>query len=230
MLRKFVVYEGDYQDHYIPNINQLENANPAGYYNHRFDAFQHIWNNGGRYSDIVLVQDFILQSGDLVLINKGSGNNIMAEQEYQEFSGISDTVHWNNIVGRPLTFPPASHQHNFSDINNVPDFIIRTQLDNAIQGANNYTDNAISDAKLNTQFWLPAVSLFDELPVPPSIDRTYLCRVNSVNNVYQHVPGDEWRLYSENTDFVTNEELAESLKNTVGDINNVLQTILDGGS
>ena len=73
------------------------------------------------------------------------------------------------------------------------------EFNNIVENIYSYIKNVVS----GTQFWLPAVSTFAQLPTPPSQTRSYLCRVTTENNVYQFTSGDtQWRLYSENTDFL----------------------------
>ena len=81
----------------------------------------------------------------------------------------------------------------------------------ALTEAKKYADDAVTDAVTASQLWLPAVANFIDLPTPPNDNHTYLCRVNSENNVYQHVHGDIWRLYSENTDFVDENQLSDAI-------------------
>ena len=104
-------------------------------------------------------------------------------------SGV--TAQWKSDTDAELT-RLEDDKADKSDIPDVSDF-----------ATEQYVDNEISGAVTATQFWLPAVELVTDLPTPPSDTRSYLCRVKRENNVYQHIPDDEWRLYSENTDFLS---------------------------
>jgi hypothetical protein len=75
------------------------------------------------------------------------------------------------------------------------------------------TDKKISDAITAGQLWLPAVDTVADLPNVPDMTKTYLCRVVNDNDVYQRVAGSasSWELYSSNTDYVDNTELAAAL-------------------
>ena len=80
---------------------------------------------------------------------------------------------------------------------------------------------SIKDDITASQIWLSAVEEEAELPsaygTPAEFIRTktYLCRVTSENNVYQCVAretGDpEWLLYSHNTDYIDEQELAAAI-------------------
>jgi hypothetical protein len=81
-------------------------------------------------------------------------------------------------------------------------------------------DEAIAEAKLAVQKWLPAVQTKTALPDPASItDRTitYLCRVTNDptaanNGVWQLLTdGTAWTRYSDNLDFVDETELAAQM-------------------
>lgn len=83
----------------------------------------------------------------------------------------------------------------------------------ALTDAKDYTDEKIADTVAAAQTWLPAVRNFADLPTVTDTTKTYLCRVISTNNVYQRVAGQTaWDLYSENTDYIDEEELAEAIQ------------------
>jgi 5-hydroxyisourate hydrolase-like protein (transthyretin family) len=80
--------------------------------------------------------------------------------------------------------------------------------------------DAIQEAVLSIQKWLPAVTTVDLLPTPPDIDHTWLCRVTETNTVYQCVQGQtDWEPYSSNTDYVDELELDNAVSNLVLQIN-----------
>lgn len=83
----------------------------------------------------------------------------------------------------------------------------------ALADAQDYTDEQIANTVAAAQTWLPSVTAFSDLPTPTDTTKTYLCRVTSENNVYQCVAGQTtWELYSENTDYVDEDELAAAVQ------------------
>jgi hypothetical protein len=82
---------------------------------------------------------------------------------------------------------------------------------------------AIAEAKLAIQKWLPAVNAKSELPNPSTLspDVNYLCRVindttPANNGVWQFIAGaDEWTYFSDNLDFVDEAELQMALADKV---------------
>ncbi|GHV39057.1 hypothetical protein FACS189490_02020 [Clostridia bacterium] len=95
----------------------------------------------------------------------------------------------------------------------------------AVTAANAYTDEQISDTVAASQTWLPSVSIMDDLPTVTDTTKTYLCRVTSTNNVYQCVAGQtEWALYSSNTDYIDETELADTLTGYVAKTQTVSAT------
>ena len=92
--------------------------------------------------------------------------------------------------------------------------------DDNLATAKNYTDGEIANAERSKQIWLPAVQTLEELEaITPQHSDTvnYLCRVmNDVikenNGVWQWVAGaTAWTYFSDNLDFVDDEELEEAL-------------------
>jgi hypothetical protein len=76
-------------------------------------------------------------------------------------------------------------------------------------------DEKIADTVAASQTWLPAVAEAGDLPAEvPDTNRTYLCRVTALNNVYQRVAGEgsAWALYSSNTDYIDETELAAAVE------------------
>ena len=78
---------------------------------------------------------------------------------------------------------------------------------------------AIASAQLDTQTWLPSVATFTDLPDPASLPAgvNYLCRVmtdptTSNNGVWQRIANTtEWTYFSDNLDFVDEDELTTKL-------------------
>jgi hypothetical protein len=83
------------------------------------------------------------------------------------------------------------------------------------------TAEAIANAQLSTQTWLPAVETYLLLPVVPNPDQVYLCRVlhdpdTTKNGVYQWIPAagttaGQWDLFGDNVDFIDETELEAAL-------------------
>ncbi len=83
----------------------------------------------------------------------------------------------------------------------------------ALTEAKDYTDKKIADTVAATQTWLPAVDKEADLPSITDTSKTYLCRVTKENNVYQCVAGQtSWEVYSDNTDYIDEQELADAIK------------------
>lgn len=94
-----------------------------------------------------------------------------------------------------------------------------------LQAAFNAVAGEIDDLRdevAGSQIWLPAVATEAGLPAaygtPADFVRTktYLCRVTGENNVFQCVAREtgnpEWLLYSSNTDYVDEQELADAIE------------------
>ncbi|MDR0423493.1 MAG: hypothetical protein LBH46_02775, partial [Rickettsiales bacterium] len=105
--------------------------------------------------------------------------------------------------------------------------------DITLSSANTYTDEQIAAAELSKQIWLPAVQTLADLEAitPPSPDITnYLCRVinddvsKDNNGTYQWIAGaTEWTYFSDNLDFVDEEELATALATKQNTLNRTIQ-------
>jgi hypothetical protein len=84
---------------------------------------------------------------------------------------------------------------------------------------------AIADAKLAVDKWLPAVTTKAQLADPTTLDRTvnYLCRVisdptASNNGVWQLIAdANDWTYFSDNMDFIDETELAAAINQEVTD-------------
>jgi hypothetical protein len=92
----------------------------------------------------------------------------------------------------------------------------QTQDANTLTSSKNYTDAQIAAALSGVQKWLPSVDTRADLPTIASSDiQTYLCRVieeTGYNGVYLWTHDSlAWTFYSDNADFVSNEELATAL-------------------
>ena len=115
-MKVFVLYTGDFQEGYVKSIDALENAKVRGYFNNRIDAFV----NARLVTDassVILLQEFILQNGELTLTDAGSGINIMSKAEfYNEGSGGMNLMDWADITNKPLEFPSSSHGHALNEI------------------------------------------------------------------------------------------------------------------
>jgi cell division septum initiation protein DivIVA len=85
--------------------------------------------------------------------------------------------------------------------------------------AKDYADQRIADAELSKQIWLPAVQTKGDLPIVADATKNYLCRVindpdKDNNGVYQWIANSaQWTYFSDNLDFVDEEELEETLNN-----------------
>ena len=94
---------------------------------------------------------------------------------------------------------------DFDDLQNVPEYVSQATFDDLEQ--------EIRDEISASQSWLPAVRTLDDLTPPLDATRTWLIRVNRENNVYQWAANDnQWRLYSENNDFVDELELLQAIE------------------
>jgi hypothetical protein len=87
-----------------------------------------------------------------------------------------------------------------------------------------YVGNAIAQAQLSVQTWLPAVQTKADLPDPSTLSHStsYLCRVindtdtPANNGVWQLVAGaEEWTYFSDNLDFIDETELEAALAEKV---------------
>jgi len=97
--------------------------------------------------------------------------------------------------------------------------------DEALDEAKEYTDEKIAEAVLADQTWLPAADNYSVLPTVPNEDLNYLCRVFNYYTdgideydagVYQWIAGGtEWTYFSDNQDWVDDEELAEAMDEKV---------------
>ncbi|MFP3153147.1 hypothetical protein LQZ18_01690 [Lachnospiraceae bacterium ZAX-1] len=91
-------------------------------------------------------------------------------------------------------------------------FATQSQLEELGVQANAYTDEQIAETVAASQTWLNAVATFADLPIITDTSKTWLCRVLENNNVYQCVAGQaSWSLYSNDTDYIDPEELADAL-------------------
>jgi hypothetical protein len=87
-----------------------------------------------------------------------------------------------------------------------------------------YVDNAVAQAQLSVQTWLPAVQTKADLPDPSSLSHStsYLCKVindtdtPANNGVWQLVAGaEEWTFYSNDLDFVDETEMETAITEAV---------------
>jgi hypothetical protein len=98
------------------------------------------------------------------------------------------------------------------------------ELDAAIAKEVADRNAAIAAALLATQKWLPSVNSKADLPDPQTLDSTinYLCRVTGDpvqedNGVYQLIAGSsEWTFFSNNADFIDEQELEDALEAAIG--------------
>jgi len=74
-MKVFVIYTGDKIDTHVNNINELNNAVLFEYWNDRITAFQQA-NKITDKSTCVLLQNIVIQSGKIFVINQGTGRNI----------------------------------------------------------------------------------------------------------------------------------------------------------
>ncbi len=82
-----------------------------------------------------------------------------------------------------------------------------------LNSAKDYADRKIAETVAASQRWLPAVSAFANLPAIVDTSTTYLCRVIADNDVYQCVAGQtSWSKYSDNTDYIDEEELSDAIE------------------
>jgi len=64
-----------------------------------------------------------------------------------------------------------------------------------------------------SQTWLPSVNAVADLPTVPDATKTYLCKVISTQEVYQWIGGGSaWTLFSDESDYATEEELAAAVQ------------------
>jgi len=74
-MRVFVIYVGEKVNAHINYINELENAMFLEYCNDRITAFQQA-NKITDKSTCILLQDLVIQSGQIFITNQGTGRNI----------------------------------------------------------------------------------------------------------------------------------------------------------
>jgi hypothetical protein len=95
------------------------------------------------------------------------------------------------------------------------------KTEETLDAAKKYADDQIAQAEMGGQTWLPAVKTLEELEniTPPEPDKAnYLCRVmndpdKDNNGVYQRIAGAaEWTYFSDNLDFVDENELETALE------------------
>ena len=83
---------------------------------------------------------------------------------------------------------------------------------NTLAASKNYADEQIANTVAATQKWLPAADTFAHLPAITDTSRNWLCRVRADQTVYQCIAGQtEWLQYSDQNDFVNEEELAAAV-------------------
>lgn len=63
------------------------------------------------------------------------------------FTGTSTNVTWESITGKPLTFPPAAHQHSYNDLTDKPQTV---DLQAAIQSMNVILIPKLTTAQITT--------------------------------------------------------------------------------
>jgi len=79
-MRRFVIYVGDKADKHIDHIRELSNAKLHEHWGDRITAFRQA-NKITDRSTCILIQDLVLQSGQLFVINQGNGRNIQREED-----------------------------------------------------------------------------------------------------------------------------------------------------
>jgi hypothetical protein len=106
-----------------------------------------------------------------------------------------------------------------------------------------YVDNAVAQAQLSNQKWLPSVQTKADLPDPGTLSPTvtYLCRVikdvdtPANNGVWQLVAGaEDWTYFSDNLDFVDETEMETAITEAVNaektDRNTAIDNKVDSSS
>jgi len=97
-MRRFVIYVGDKTDKHIDHIRELKNAKLHEHWEDRIMAFKQA-NKITDKSTCILIQDLVLQSGQLFVINQGNGRNIQREEDLSmNFSGTVLLAKPNNIL------------------------------------------------------------------------------------------------------------------------------------
>jgi hypothetical protein len=103
-----------------------------------------------------------------------------------------------------------------------------------LASAKEYTDVQIAQAELSKQIWLEAVQTKVDLPDPSTLPAgtNYLCRVindstTSNNGVWQRIANTTvWSYFSDNLDFVDEDELDTALALKQNSLNRTIQTNL----
>ena len=77
--------------------------------------------------------------------------------------GTADSVAWENVTGKPSTFPPSTHQHAISDVTGLQDVLggVATQTENGLMSA---ADKVNLDVLVQAQ--IGSIALFSGSSIP----------------------------------------------------------------
>ncbi|GAB6121079.1 hypothetical protein [Dysgonomonas termitidis] len=155
--------------------------------------------------------------------SEASGNSSVAIAQSKASAQSSVAIGVNAVTSSTNSIALGANSQTTTDRElSIGHPTLKRRITNVADGTGN--NDAATVGQVNatvaaSQRWKPAVSTLADLPVITGTEQnvTWLCRVTSENNVYQRVAGTSstWTLYSENTDYVDEQELEDAITEAV---------------